>query len=319
MISSRIIGTGGYLPEKILTNADLERQVDTSDEWIVQRTGIHERRIAAPHETSHSMATDAARKAIMAAGIDASEIDMVIVATATSDRIFPSVACEVHAELGLRDCPAFDVSAACAGFIYAFSIADQFIRTGAAKTILVIGSEVMSRAVDWTDRKTCILFGDGAGAVILQQSELRGVLSTHLHADGQYKELLSLMSYTGSTRAGEPAFIEMSGNEVFKIAVNYLDDIVMKTLQANQLTKADIDWLVPHQANLRIIAAMAKKLGMPMEQVVVTLDKQGNTSAASVPLALDAAIQDGRIQRGQTLLLESFGGGLTWGSALVIY
>lgn len=315
---SRIAGTGGYLPDTVRTNDDLSRMVDTSDAWIVERTGIRERRIAAPHETASSMGETAARQAIAAAGWDPEAIDLIIMATSTPDRIFPSTACILQQRLGIRKCGAFDIQAACSGFIYALSIADQFIKAGNASRILVVGSEINSRLVDWSDRTTCILFGDGAGAVVLETSEEPGILSTHIHADGRYQDLLYLPNPEMGI-SGDPPYIKMQGNEVFKIAVNTLGQIVDETLVANGLEKADVDWLVPHQANIRIIAATARKLKMPMERVVVTIERQGNTSSASVPLALHEAVSDGRIRRGQILLMEAFGSGFTWGSALVRY
>ena len=322
MTYARIIGTGGFLPEKILTNADLEKMVETSDQWIIERTGIKKRHIAAENETTCDLAEAAARRALDAAGIAATDLDLIIIATTTPDRVFPSTACLLQQRLGVHGCPAFDVQAVCTGFIYALAIAEKFIRSGSTRRALVIGAETLSRITDWTDRGTCVLFGDGAGAVILEASEEPGILSTHLHADGQYKDLLTvpfgISQGYDKVQAGS-AFMKMEGNEVFKVAVNTLGDIVDEALAANQLEKSDIDWLVPHQANIRIIAATAKKLKMPMERVVVTVAEHGNTSAASVPLALDVAVRDGRIKRGDTLLLEAFGGGFTWGSALVRY
>ena len=319
---ARITGTGSYLPEKILTNADLEKTVDTSDEWITDRTGIKTRHIAADGETTCDLAEHAARAAMDAAGVTADEIDLIIVATTTADQIFPSTACLLQSRLDVHGCAAFDVQAVCTGFVYALGIADKFIRSGTTRTALVVGAETLSRIVDWNDRGTCVLFGDGAGAAILQASNEPGILSTHLHADGQYKDLLAVPAGISEgydkVKQGE-AFIQMQGNEVFKMAVNTLGRIVDETLSANQLEKSDIDWLVPHQANIRIIAATAKKLKMSMDQVVVTVQDHGNTSAASVPLALDTAIRDGRIKRGDTLLLEAFGGGFTWGSTLLKY
>ncbi len=315
---SRIAGTGGYLPETVRTNDDISRMVDTNDAWIVERTGIRERRIAAPHETASSMGERAARQAIAAAGWEPESIDLIIMATSTPDRIFPSAACILQQRLGIRECGAFDVQAACSGFIYAMSIADQFIRAGTASRVLVVGSEINSRLVDWSDRTTCILFGDGAGAVVLEASAEPGILSTHIHADGHYQDLLYLPNPEMGID-GEPPYVKMQGNEVFRIAVNTLGRIVDETLAANGLKKTDVDWLVPHQANIRIIAATARKLKMPMERVVVTIERQGNTSSASVPLALHEAVSDGRIRRGQILLMEAFGGGFTWGSALVRY
>jgi 3-oxoacyl-[acyl-carrier-protein] synthase-3 len=321
MAYAQIIGTGSYLPEKILTNADIEKIVDTTSEWIVERTGIHQRHIAAEHETALTMAEKAAREAMSVAGISPADIGMIIIATTTPEKMFPSTACLLQQRLGISGCPAFDLnSTACAGFVYALSIADQFIRNGHVKHALVIGSEVMSRVVDWTDRTTCVLFGDGAGAVVLGTSEEPGILSTHLHADGTYKDVLSLHVSLGKPIEVEEAlFIKMTGNQLFKLAVNILGDLFDETLKANGLVKADVDWLVPHQANIRIIQAMAKKLDLPLERVAITLEEQGNTSSASIPLALDKAIRDGRIKRGEMLLFEGFGGGLAWGSALIKY
>lgn len=317
---SRITGTGGYLPEKILTNHDLEEIVETSDQWIRERTGIEKRHIAAEHETTCDLAEQAAIRAMEAANKNADDIDLIIVATTTPDRIFPSTACLLQQRLGVHGGAAFDIQAVCTGFVYALGIADKFIKTGAARCALVVGAETLSNIVDWNDRGTCVLFGDGAGAVILEASEEAGILSTHLHADGQYESLLTVSGGISddydSLKNGE-AFIRMKGNEVFKMAVNTLGRIVDETLAANNLEKTDIDWLIPHQANTRIINATARKLKMSMDHVVVTVDQHGNTSAASVPLALDVAVRDGRIQRGEMLLLEAFGGGFTWGSALI--
>ena len=319
---SRIKGTGSYLPEKILTNNDLEKMVDTTDEWIFERTGIKERHIAAENETTCDLAEHAARAAIDHAGINVDDIDLIIVATTTPDRVFPSTACLLQQRLDIHGCAAFDIQAVCTGFVYALGIADKFIKSGTNKCALVIGAETMSRITDWTDRGTCILFGDGAGAAILEASEEPGILSTHLHADGKYEDLLTVdggVSTDYSKIENGTAFMRMKGNEVFKMAVNTLGRIVDETLAANNMKKSDVDWLVPHQANIRIINATAKKLQMNIDHVVVTVDKHGNTSAASVPLALDAAVRDGRIQRGDTILLEAFGGGFTWGSALIKY
>ncbi|MNM79075.1 3-oxoacyl-[acyl-carrier-protein] synthase 3 [compost metagenome] len=317
-IYSRIAGTGSYLPEKVLTNDDLTKIVDTTDEWIQSRTGIRERHIAADGETTSDLGYNAAVRALEAAGIEASQLDMIIVGTTTPDLIFPSTACLIQARLGVAGSAAFDVNAACSGFIFALSVADKFIRSGDAKHVLVIGAETLTRIVDWTDRTTCVLFGDGAGAVVLKADEDTGILSTHLHADGSKKELL--WDPVGvSVGFDKPGNIHMKGNDVFKYAVKALDSVVDETLQANGLDKSDLDWLIPHQANLRIIEATAKRLNMSMEQVVVTVDKHGNTSSGSVPLALDAAIRSGRVERGQLLLLEAFGGGFTWGSALLRY
>ena len=318
MINSRISGTGGYLPEKILTNHDLEKMVETSDQWITDRTGIKKRHVAAEGETTCDLAEKAARAALQAADIGSDEIDLIIVATTTPDRVFPSTACLLQERLGIHGCTAFDIQAVCTGFVYALGVADKFIRSGSHRHALVIGAETLSRIVDWTDRGTCVLFGEGAGAVVLSASEAPGILSSHLHADGQYKELLSTSGGVSEGLNGE-VHITMQGNEVFKMAVNTLGRIVDETLAANDLQKSDIDWLVPHQANIRIIKATARKLKMPMDRVVTTVQEHGNTSAASVPLALDVAVRDGRIQRGETVLLEAFGGGFTWGSALLRY
>lgn len=312
---SKILGTGSYLPSQIRTNADLEKMVDTTDEWIVTRTGIKERRIAAEDETVADMGYEASLKAIEMAGIDKNDIDLIIVATTSSSHAFPSSACQVQAKLGIQGCPAFDMAAACTGFVYALSVADQHIRSGMCKNVLVIGSDCLSKTVEEIDRSTIILFGDAAGAVVLGASEEPGIISTHLYADGRFGDLLSLEM---PVRGGElDKWLNMSGNEVFKVAVTQLSKLVKDTLAANGMNKEDLDWLVPHQANYRIIAATAKKLGMSMDQVVLTLDRHGNTSAATVPTALDEAVRDGRIKRGQNLLLEAFGGGFTWGSALV--
>jgi 3-oxoacyl-[acyl-carrier-protein] synthase-3 len=322
MTSSRILGTGSYLPEKVLTNADLEKMVDTTDQWIVERTGIRERRIAAEGETTCDLAEQAARRAIAAAGLQPGDIDLIIIGTTTPDRVFPSTACLLQDRLGIHGCPAFDVQAVCTGFVYALAIADKFIRTGAASRALVIGAETLSRIIDWNDRSTCVLFGDGAGAVVLGASTEPGIISTHLHADGQYKDLLTVPAGISQgydkVRNGE-AHLNMEGSEVFKVAVNTLGRIVDETLEANKLGKSDIQWLVPHQANIRIIAATARKLGMPMDHVVLTVERHGNTSAASIPLAFDEAVRAGRIRRGETVLMEAFGGGFTWGSVLLKY
>lgn len=313
---TKIIGTGSYLPEQVRTNADLEKIVETSDEWIVTRTGIRERRIAGPNETVDSMGYQAALRAIEMAGIDKQQIGMIVVATTSATHAFPSAACQIQGMLGIKGCPAFDVAAACAGFTYALSIVDQYVKSGAVQYALVIGSDVLARTLDPEDRGTLILFGDGAGAVVLGSSEEPGIISTHLHADGSYGELLTLPNHDRVVPEN-PIYLTMSGNEVFKVAVTELAHIVDETLAANQLDRSSLDWLVPHQANLRIISATAKKLGMSMDNVVVTLDRHGNTSAASVPSALDEAVRDGRIKPGHLVLLEAFGGGFTWGSALV--
>lgn len=317
---SRIVSSGSYLPDNVLTNQDLEKMVDTTDEWITERTGIKKRHIAKQNETTCDLAEHAAREAIAAAGIEIDTIDLIIVATTTADRVFPSTACLLQDRLGIHGCPAFDIQAVCTGFIYAMTVADKFIKSGTTKRALVIGAETLSRITDWTDRSTCVLFGDGAGAVIMEASDEPGIMSTHIHADGQYKNLLTVHQGISQNyeevQAGQ-AYMTMQGNEVFKVAVNTLGRIVDETLEANKIQKSDIDWLVPHQANIRIIAATAKKLKMSMDHVVVTVQEHGNTSAASVPLALDVAIRDGRIKRGDVLLLEAFGGGFTWGSVLL--
>ncbi|MDO9168070.1 MAG: beta-ketoacyl-ACP synthase III [Methylobacter sp.] len=318
---SKVIGTGGYLPEEVRTNEQISQTVDTSDSWIFERTGIKSRRIAGADETASSMAEIAARQAIAAAACDPEDIDLIIVATGTPDRVYPSTGCLLQRRLGIKNCVAFDVQAACSGSIFALSIADQYIKSGAAKMVLVVGSEICSRVVDWTDRGTCILFGDGAGAVLLSASDNAGVLSTHIHSDGEYEDLLYCPNPQAATEANkdEAGYINMRGNEVFKVAVNTLGRIVDETLAANNMQQSDIDWLVPHQANMRIIAATAKKLKMSMDHVILTLETQGNTSSASVLLALNEGVRDGRIQRGQVVLLEAFGAGFTWGSALIKY
>lgn len=313
---TKIIGTGSWLPERVRTNADLEKMVETTDEWIVTRTGIRERRIAGPDETVATMGYQAGLRALEMAGVAKEEIDLIIVATTSATHAFPSAACQIQAMLGIKGCPAFDVAAACAGFTYALSIADQYVKNGAAKHALVIGADVLARTLDPEDRGTIILFGDGAGAVVLGTSDEPGIISTHMHADGSYGELLTLPNLD-RVNPDNPTYLTMAGNEVFKVAVTELAHIVDETLAANNLDRSALDWLVPHQANLRIISATAKKLGMSMDNVVVTLDRHGNTSAASVPAALDEAVRDGRIQKGQLVLLEAFGGGFTWGSALV--
>jgi 3-oxoacyl-[acyl-carrier-protein] synthase III len=319
MIYSRIVGTGRYLPENVVTNAQLEQRLDTTDEWIRTRTGIERRHIAVDGEGTTDLCEHAARAALDAAGIKPEEIDMIVVGTTTPDQVFPNAGVLLQDRLGIHGCPAFSIEAACTGFIYALSVADKFVRAGGTRTALVVGAETISRIIDWSDRTTAVLFGDGAGAVVLRADSAPGLVSTHLHADGQYKDLLYFPS--GVSRGMKPVggenSIQMKGNEVFKVAVNTLGRMVDQTLAANGLQKQDIDWLIPHQANIRIIQAMAKKLEMPMERVVVTVQDHGNTSAASVPMALDVAVRDGRIKSGDLLLLESFGGGFTWGSALV--
>lgn len=317
-MNSKIIGTGSYLPSTVRSNDDLEKMVETSDEWITVRTGIKERRIANAQETIAFMGKEAGLKALQAAKLSASDLDLIIVATTSNHNAFPSAACEVQNLLEIYNIPAFDVSAACAGFTYALSIADNFIKAGSAKNILVIGADVLAATCDPTDRGTIILFGDGAGAVIVSASEDVGILSTHINADGRFGELLKLPNaQRGNADTVNDAYLSMAGNEVFKVAVKKLSQVVIDTLAANNIEKEQLDWLVPHQANKRIIAATAKKLGMSMDQVILTLEKHGNTSAASVPLAFDEGIRSGRIKPGHLVLLEAFGGGFTWGSALV--
>ena len=318
----RITGTGSYLPERAVTNSELAASMDTSDEWIRERTGIRQRRIVDEAESTCDLAERAAREALAAAGAASSTLDLIVVGTTTPDRIYPSTACRLQARLGAGGCPAFDVQAVCAGFIYALGVAEKFFRAGAAGRALVVGADTHSRLLDWSDRGTCVLFGDGAGAVVLEASESPGVMSTHLHADGRYEPLLYVEGGTprGAGRmAAGGAFTKMQGNEVFKVAVRTLHRIAGETLAANGMERSDVDWLIPHQANIRIIEATARKLGLPMDRVVVTVGDHGNTSAASVPLALDTAVRDGRVQPGQVLLLEAFGGGFTWGSALIRY
>jgi 3-oxoacyl-[acyl-carrier-protein] synthase III len=319
---SRIAGTGSYLPEKILTNADLEKLVDTSDEWIRSRTGISQRHVAAEGETTTDLAERAARRAMQAAEVSPADIDLICVGTTTPDLVFPNVGTLLQDRLGIHGCPAFSLEAACTGFIYALSVADKFVRLGDSKCALVVGAETLTRIIDWKDRGTCVLFADGAGAVILKPSTEPGIISTHLHSDGKYKDLLSYPDGVSKgfklIREGK-AGVQMKGNEVYKVAVNTLGQLVMETLNASNLRQQDLDWLIPHQANIRIIEAMAKRLELSMDRVIITIDKHGNTSAASVPLALDVGIRDGRVKRGQLLLLEAFGGGFTWGSALIRY
>jgi len=319
---SRIAGTGSYLPEKILTNADLEKLVDTSDEWIMSRTGIKQRHVAAEGETTTDLAEHAARRAIDSAGIAAADIDLICVGTTTPDLVFPNVGTLLQDRLGIHGCPAFSLEAACTGFVYALSVADKFVRSGESKCALVVGAETLTRIVDWNDRGTCVLFADGAGAVVLQPASEPGIISTRLHSDGRYKDLLlypdGVSKGFNLVRAGT-AGVQMKGNEVYKVAVNTLGQLVTETLHVNGISKDELDWLIPHQANIRIIEAIAKRLSLPMERVIVTIADHGNTSAASVPLALDVGIRDGRVKRGQLLLLEAFGGGFTWGSALIRY
>jgi len=315
---SKIIGTGSYLPSQVRTNADLENMVETSDQWITERTGIKERRIAGEQDTVARMAYQASLKAIDAAGLNATDIDMIVLATTSGENAFPASACELQGMLGLPGVPAFDLAAACAGFSYGLAVADQFIRGGSCKHILVVGADALSRMCAPGDRSTIILFGDGAGAAVLAASDEPGIISTHLHADGRYGDLLKLPHPKRGISGEEmEAYMYMKGNDVFKVAVSRLAEIVEQTLDAAGIDKSELDWLVPHQANFRIIKATARKLNMPLEQVVLTLDRHGNTSAASVPIALDEAVRDGRIQPGHLVLLEAFGGGFAWGSALV--
>ncbi|MBP7418132.1 MAG: ketoacyl-ACP synthase III, partial [Xanthomonadales bacterium] len=320
MTYARIAGTGSYLPDNVLSNDELARRVDTSDEWIRTRTGIRQRHIALPGQTTGDLAFEASLRAMQAAGVVAADIDLIVLGTTTPDIIFPSTACLLQHRLGANGCAAFDVNAACSGFLYALGIANQFVRSGTSKCALVVGAETLSRMIDWSDRGTCVLFGDGAGAVVLKADDETGILSTHLHADGAHKELLYNPVGVSVGFKDEPNHgvkVMMSGNDVFKVAVKTLDAVVEETLAHHGLDRHAIDWLIPHQANLRIITATARRLDMPMERVIVTVDRHGNTSAASVPLALDEAVRSGKVKRGELLLLEAFGGGFTWGSALL--
>ncbi len=322
MTYSRLLSTGSYLPAKVVTNYDLERQVDTTHEWIYSRTGIEKRHIAESGETTCDLAERAAIRALESGNTDASEIDLIVFATTTADQVFPSSACLLQERLGIAGSPAFDVQAVCAGFMYAIDVADKFIRTQSAAKALVIGAETFSRIIDWNDRATCVLFGDGAGAVVLEASETPGLHSTHLHANGKYKDLLSVpvgVSKQYDSVIDGTAYTQMQGSEVFRVAVKCMGDAADEALSANQMDIGDVDWLVPHQANLRILNATANRLGMPMEKVVVTVGEHGNTSAASIPLALDCAVRDGRIRRGHKVLIDGFGGGFTWGAALFTF
>ena len=322
MNHARIIGTGGYLPEKILTNADLEQMIETTADWIVERTGVEERHVAAPGETTCDLAEQASRRALEAAGIEARDIDLIVLGTTTPDHVFPSVATQLQHRLGCHGGPAFDVQAVCTGFVYAMDIARRFIATGATRRALVVGADTFTRIIDWRDRGTCILFGDGAGAVVLEAANEPGIIDSRLHADGRYKELLWVPAGVSSgydQTQRNAAFVEMRGSEVFKVAVHTLKEIAEQILTANGMAVADVNWLIPHQANRRILAATAKRLGLPEERMVDCVRLHGNTSAASVPLALDVAVRDGRIQRGDILLLEGFGGGFTWGAVLLRY
>ncbi len=314
---SRIAVTGGYLPAKVLANRDLESLVNTTDEWIYSRTGIRQRHVAADGEKTSDLALHASRKALDAAGVAPADLDLIIVATTTPDMVFPSTACILQTKLGAKNCPAFDVQAVCSGFIYGLATADQYMRSGQYRNALVVGAEIYSRILDWSDRSTCVLFGDGAGAVVLKRSAAPGILSSHLHADGSYADMLSVPgTVCGGKVSGRP-LLQMDGGGVFKFAVKVLDDVVKEALAANRMQTSDIDWVIPHQANIRIIQATAKKLGMSMEKVVLTVDRHANTSAASIPLALDEAVRDGRIRPGQHVLLEGVGGGFTWGAVMV--
>ena len=322
MTHARIAGIGSYLPEKVVTNKDLEQMMDTSDEWIQERTGIKRRHVVAEDEYTSSIGVKAARRAMDDAGVGPEDIDLIIVGTCTPDKVFPSTACIIQRELGIEGCGAFDVNAACSGFIYSLDMANRYIRTGGAKTALVIGAETMSRITNWEDRGTAVLFGDGAGCVVLTASDEPGILATHIHADGQYEELLHVpsgISVAYDKTQGGQAFIEMNGNAVFKRAVASFDSMARETVADLDGELGDIDWFVPHQANMRIIKAAAKKLGMSMDRVVATVDEHANTSGASIPLALDTAVRDGRIKRGDTLLFAAFGAGFTWGSAMIKY
>jgi 3-oxoacyl-[acyl-carrier-protein] synthase-3 len=322
MTYSRIEGTGRYLPARIMTNADLEKMVDTSDEWIRTRTGVERRHVAAEDELTSDLCVEAAKEAIESAGITAEDIDLILVGTTSPDLIFPNIATIIQEKLGIHGCAAFSVEAACTGFIYALTTADKFVRAGESKCALVIGAEIITKLIDWTDRATCVLFGDGAGAVILKPSDEQGIISTHLGADGKYRELLyypvGVSKDLAKAGLGDSR-IMMQGNEVFKVAVKTLGNVATETLEANNIDQSELDWLIPHQANLRIIQATAKRLGLSMDKVIQTVQDHGNTSAASVPLALDVAVRDGRVKRGQLVLMEAFGGGFTWGSVLMRY
>jgi len=316
-IYSRIVGTGSYLPRKVLTNRDLERMVDTTDEWIYTRTGIRQRHIAADNENASDLALAASRRALEAAGIRPQDIGLIIVATTTPDMVFPSTACILQAKLGIKNTPAFDVQAVCSGFVYGLATADHFMRGGQYGYALVVGTEAYSRILDWKDRSTCVLFGDGAGAVVLKQDRAPGIMSTHLHADGSYAGMLAVPGTVAKGAVKGTPLLKMDGNAVFRFAVKVLGEVAVEALQANHLRKSELDWLIPHQANIRIIQATAKKLGMSMERVVTTVDRHANTSAASIPLALDEAVRDGRVRSGQHVMLAGVGGGFTWGSILI--
>jgi len=315
---ARITGTGSFLPETVLTNRDIEAIVDTSDEWIRKRTGIRKRHMVMEGERCSRLAEIASRRALADAGVDPSAIDLIVVATTTPDQVFPGSACVLQKRLRIRGCCAFDLQAGCTGFVYALGVVDQFIRTGSIRRALVVGAEILSYLVDWQDRDTAVLFGDGAGAVVVEAGQDPGILSSHLHADGSYIDLLQVPGGIGGD-PDEDSYLEMKGAELFKVAVTVLSSIVEETLIANGMRKSDIDWIVPHQANLRIIQAVARKLALPLDRVILTVDEHANTSAASIPLAFDVAVRDGRIRRGETVLMEAFGGGITWGSVLLVY
>ena len=316
MTWSRIVGTGSYLPPRVVKNDEFAKRLDTSDEWIRERTGIAERRIADESQASSDLALEASRAALAAAQLAPGDIDLIIVATSTPDYVFPSTACLLQAKLGIRNCPAFDVQAVCSGFVYALATADRFIRSGMNRRALVVGAEVFSRIMDWNDRATCVLFGDGAGAVVLAAADQPGIHASVLHADGSYADILSVPGNVCGGRITGSPYLQMQGNQVFKLAVKVLDEVARETLKACDMSVADVDWLIPHQANVRILEATARKLGLPRERVVVTVDKHGNTSAASIPLALDEYVRAGRIRPGHRVLMEGVGGGFTWGAAL---
>lgn len=316
---ARIVGTGSYLPEKLVTNNDLAKLVDTNDEWIVSRTGIRERHYAAENESASDLALIASQRAILAAQASASEIDLIIVATSTPDMVFPATACILQDKLGIKQCIAFDVQAVCAGFVYALATAEKFVKTGASKCALVVGAEIFSRIIDFTDRGTCVLFGDGAGAVVIKASEAPGILSTHLHADGSYRGMLCTPGSLDNGKVRGSPFLKMDGSGVYKFAVKAFEDVAWEALNANNMKPGDIDWFVCHQANRRIIMHAAKKLALPDEKVVLTVDRHGNTSAASVPLALDTCVREGKIKTGDTVLLAALGGGFAWGAALLTW
>lgn len=315
---ARIAGIGSFLPERVLTNQDIEAIVDTSDAWIRERTGIHKRHLVTEGERCSRLAEIASRRALEDAGIDPAALDLIVVATTTPDQVFPGSACMLQQRLGIHGGWAFDLQAGCTGFVYALGVADQFIRTGSIRRALIVGAEILSYLVNWQDRDTAVLFGDGAGAVVVETSQEPGILSSHFHADGSYADILRIPGGVGGDPA-EDSYLEMKGAELFKVAVTALSSVVEETLTANGMQKSDIDWLVPHQANFRIIQAVARKLGLPLDRVIVTVDEHANTSAASIPLAFDVAVRDGRIRRGETVLMEAFGGGITWGSVLLVY